>query len=333
MVRREQNFILFLEETEEEYFISNKLAKLYVNRFLVDEDAQHELLYSGHLCKNSSRLFQNYDPEYLKSEDDRNFKTSSDHNHIAEALLIAKQKFSLKNLHLVFGSSFYTIKFHHHIQKWAAVWINNIGLSSITLTLLDGKRFYLVSKEKTLDAYQGRIGIERESIIPTVSGLLVTTESGLVDISNFLPISGETIRMTTVGDSYLDDLFPANDDFELEFQKSLQDTTSVLHTVGSNLDAKKVLFLTPMLSRAEMKAISSENASYMQKFCQYTPIQKHIYGDVNNPDAASAEMAKSESDTKFVLCICNRRTIHLTPMASSKKCSPLLSKRPWRGLF
>ena len=43
---RGQNFILFLEETEEEYFISDKLAKLYVNQFLLDEEAQNQMIYS-----------------------------------------------------------------------------------------------------------------------------------------------------------------------------------------------------------------------------------------------------------------------------------------------
>ena len=51
-----QNFILFLEETEEEYFISDKLAKLYVNRFLIDEEAQNEMIYSINLKKKSSRV-------------------------------------------------------------------------------------------------------------------------------------------------------------------------------------------------------------------------------------------------------------------------------------
>ena len=327
---RGQNFILFLEETEEEYFISDKLAKLYVNRFLIDEEAQNEMIYSINLKKKSSRLIHNYDPNYSESEFERNSKGSSDYHTIAHTLNAAKQ-IPVTNLHLVFGSSFYTINFYRDIKKWLKDMVTAFQFSSITLTLLEGKRFYLISKEKILDAYKGKIGIERNSIIQTIAGLLVTRTSGEIQMDNsqqaegiywatlknlrenfdggkwLIPpdVFGNKLEMNKLDDpsktSVLDDVVSANDDIELEFQKSLQ------QPVGE--DTAKVLFHTPMLNQTEMNLIASKNVAYMRKFFQYSPIQENIFGQANNPDADVMEMEKSEACSKFVLCVCNRRTI------------------------
>ena len=43
MERKKQNIIIFYEENNDEKDISSKLVRLYMNRFLIEEDDQSEL--------------------------------------------------------------------------------------------------------------------------------------------------------------------------------------------------------------------------------------------------------------------------------------------------
>ena len=54
---RRQNLVLLHEENEDDRLISNNMVSLYMNRFLIDEEAQHELIGVYHLTKAENSTF------------------------------------------------------------------------------------------------------------------------------------------------------------------------------------------------------------------------------------------------------------------------------------
>ena len=51
-----QNIIIFIEPNDQSFITSEKIAKLYMNRFFIDEDAGFELFGVFELSKSSDRI-------------------------------------------------------------------------------------------------------------------------------------------------------------------------------------------------------------------------------------------------------------------------------------
>ena len=61
MPRRKQNLVLFFEEKEDARIIDAKLVRLYMNRFIINEDAQNEINGVYHLSNNRKRFIWSID--------------------------------------------------------------------------------------------------------------------------------------------------------------------------------------------------------------------------------------------------------------------------------
>ena len=51
-----QNIVIFIEPNEDAFITSEKIANLYMNRFLIDEDASNELLGIYQLGKSAYKF-------------------------------------------------------------------------------------------------------------------------------------------------------------------------------------------------------------------------------------------------------------------------------------
>ena len=51
MERKTQNLLIFFEEADDEKDISSKLVRLYMNRFVIDEEDQTEIIGVYNLAK------------------------------------------------------------------------------------------------------------------------------------------------------------------------------------------------------------------------------------------------------------------------------------------
>ena len=58
MSYRQQNFVLFFEENEDQRKINQNLVRLYMNRFIIDETWQHEIIGVHKLSKVSKSLHE-----------------------------------------------------------------------------------------------------------------------------------------------------------------------------------------------------------------------------------------------------------------------------------
>ena len=58
MAYHRQNFVLFFEENEDQRKINQNLVRLYMNRFIIDESWQHEIIGCHELSKVSKSLYE-----------------------------------------------------------------------------------------------------------------------------------------------------------------------------------------------------------------------------------------------------------------------------------
>lgn len=110
MSYRKQNFVLFFEENEDQRIINPNLVRLYMNRFIIDERWQHEIIGVHELSKVSKSLYEDRfesKQEWLACNTPQCLKKwRIDRKVLIEGLKQSK-KFETQNIdiHLIIGSS------------------------------------------------------------------------------------------------------------------------------------------------------------------------------------------------------------------------------------
>ena len=105
-----QNLFLFFEENEMQTVIDRKLVKLYMNRCIIDEDANFEISGVYELQKVSDLMFDRINPLFKTNANQRTNKEAVDRDIFTEALeKSAVQETNSTDNHFIIGSSFHSL--------------------------------------------------------------------------------------------------------------------------------------------------------------------------------------------------------------------------------
>ena len=171
MVVRKQHLFLFFEENEFEFDISSNLVRLSMNRFIVDEEAQFEIIGAYNLKKLQRKMLDKpglkQHPDYKKFAKERTEKEAFDEDLISEAMNKAllnqststDAHFIIENLGLDSSTQFSsdTNKRITRLYHWMLFEMQDIGLQSLYCTFYHGTRQFLMTKEGSVACYRNQI--------------------------------------------------------------------------------------------------------------------------------------------------------------------------------
>ena len=155
---KNRNIILFFAENENTKNISSKIVRLYMNRFIIDEENQFEITGVFNLTKEPIL------PKVIPQRDPRRRRWNILMRNCLEDQKIIKKAFEklkictwFKTHILVFmGTQFYSedLKFHKLLNKFLQDFANKCpSTTSISLTLLNGHNIGFRTKEKVEQTY------------------------------------------------------------------------------------------------------------------------------------------------------------------------------------
>ena len=132
LTKRRQNLVFFMKQTFEEFDISLKGGRMYLNRFCIDEDAAFEL----------SAVFINYGYRQVEELIDSAFQR------------IVENKTEDMETHFIFAGGFFEafgINDLHNpdeLQSLIEKSMNKYGMKSIMVSIIYMERVNLITKEK-----------------------------------------------------------------------------------------------------------------------------------------------------------------------------------------
>ena len=155
MERRDRNIILFFEENEDVKSISSKMVRLYMNRFIINEEERFEIAGVFNLTKV---------PKVPHFDKRRKLWNISTRNWIEDRHIIKTAFEQLEiatwfktDIHIFMGTSLYLedSKFNKSLNKFLQNWADKCCSStSISLTLLNGNNHGLHTKKEVKEAYR-----------------------------------------------------------------------------------------------------------------------------------------------------------------------------------
>ena len=162
MSKSKQHLYLFFEENEVEFVITSSLVKISMNRFVVSEDAQFEVMGIYNLQKFTKAILDKDDPSYKYLAKERTEKDAFDQALISDAM----DKATLHprvDAHFIIGTDFQFRSARSNLFNWMSQEIenNDIAVRSIRCTVYNGMRCCLVPKEFVVACYKKKLCIER----------------------------------------------------------------------------------------------------------------------------------------------------------------------------
>ena len=263
---------------------------LYMNRCIIDEDANFEIIGVYELLKVTDLMFNISNPLYKTNASQRTNKEAVDRDILAEALEKAQMhETNSTDNHFIIGSCFYSvpsedIRIISRMDKlldWLFNEVKTRKMRSLYVTILGGHRNNLITKGLHKRSYDGKDATYVTSY-PVHSAREKPTKTPLQ--------------------------FSVNDDFELSIK---------LIRHGRRLEQDMQLFLQPMLNPYELKLIGKKDESFLRSFT------RHIAGLADSiPDTvprATADVTEeelkrfpdSDPSIRYVSCFCFRRSYHL----------------------
>jgi len=155
-----QNLFLFFEENEIQCFIDRKLVKLYMNRCIIDESANFEIIGVYELQKVNDQMYNSLNPLFKTNAYQRTNKESVDKDIFTEAheKAFVHETNSTDN-HFIIGSSFHSVDLilHHSnsqtlsradkLLNWLLNVVKSQEIKNLYVTILAGARYNLITKE------------------------------------------------------------------------------------------------------------------------------------------------------------------------------------------
>ena len=139
-----KNLIFIFEETDTKYDVSSKLVRLYMNRFIVDEDAEFEIL-------GLSRIKFEREPRFKRNDLDKMIAMKIEKHDKIFAKLIAKEGVPKDaEIHILAGMPIQIPFYYSKIEKF----ISNKFYRMSSYTVLVGYRRQIRSKQHVLNAFQ-----------------------------------------------------------------------------------------------------------------------------------------------------------------------------------
>jgi len=176
MPKSKQHLYLFLEENELEYEISSSLVKLSMNRFVVNEDAQFEVMGIYNFKRATKEMADLHDASYKFFAKERTEKDAFDKDLISDAMDQATLNPHVDS-HFIIGSFFHPIFMYwdhrttarSNLFDWISQEIKNNDIRSIQCTLYHGLRMCLITNEMTVACYENKTSIDVERCFQTTS--------------------------------------------------------------------------------------------------------------------------------------------------------------------
>ena len=128
-----QNIILYTESAENAWNMPSKIARTFLNRFVIDEELACEIIGTYELSNN----------------DDDNFGVI--HNSLKKA---DDYRGHSKNIHFVFARNYLSLG--EPIENMILDWTRRLMKESVIITLLTMKRLTLVTKERMMVTIQNQ---------------------------------------------------------------------------------------------------------------------------------------------------------------------------------
>ena len=331
MKPKSQNLFLFFEDYETKNIIDRKLVKMYMNRCIIKEDEYFEICGVYELQFVEDRMLSHQNPLYETSEKQRAIKETVDSGIFFEAVkhaLLLETDFS--DNHFIIGSSFYretknmTILSYENLspddlvdisdsksfdcpvkdysetlQNWLLSSMIFLQIQSIYVTVLAGNRYNLMTQDMHKCVYDGWNSALYANMLPNSMAKCLNSQ-----------LCRATFKPSKI--PIYDNVFPANDDFELAIE---------LIRNGRRLKQNMVLFLHPTLNPYQMKLKTEKNESFMRSFTGHRSyrMKRHqtngsiffqkIFGNEN--EYMKTDMAFDDPDLTFVKSICLRQSYHL----------------------
>ena len=166
MHRRNRNIILFFEENENVRSITSKMVRLYMNRFIIDEEQRFEITGIFNLAKVSKVTVERGERRRLWKLSRRNW--NDDRKLIKDAF--KKLEFlTLFNtdVFIFMGTSLYLDRFNS--ENSLNELMRNLGrkcssTTSISMTLLSGENHELHTKNDVQKMYRGRMRLYQREL-------------------------------------------------------------------------------------------------------------------------------------------------------------------------
>ena len=274
-----QNLFLFFEENEDQSIIDNKLVKLYMNRCIINDDANFEIDGVYNLQKVTEPMFNFLSPLFKENASQRTHKEAIDRDIFNEAL----EKTSLRvtnstENHFIIGSNFHsnfntkTLNRTAELIKWLFNEVKSQEIKSLYVTVLTGARIHLITKETHKIAYDGKLPSCCKKI----------EYFGLYEEPWTEPLPSK---------------ISVNDDFELSIE---------LIQRGRRLNNNNRLFLHPKLDSYQLKLMETKDESFLQSFTNHMP---GYTVDVSKEELK--RFPESDSSSRYVNCFCIRQSFHL----------------------
>ena len=169
MTPTKQNLFLFFEENEMQSIIDRKLVKLYMNRSIIDEDANFEISGVYELQKVNDQMLNGLNPLYKTNASQRTNKESVDRDVFAEVIEKASMlETNSTDNHFIIGSSFHldeafvkktavAVQKPSRLGKLIDRLLNEVefqAIRSLYVTVLAGIRNHLLTKEMHKEIYK-----------------------------------------------------------------------------------------------------------------------------------------------------------------------------------
>ena len=286
MTPTKQNLFLFFEENEVQFLIDRKLVKLYMNRCIIDEDANFEIIGVYELLKVTDPMFNILNPLYKTNASQRTNKESADRDIVAEAIEKAsKLETNSTDNHFIIGSAFHleknsdrksagAVQKPSRLAKLIARLLIEVkfqAIRSLYVTVLAGFRNNLITKEMHKEIYDAT----KTSYKNGVMEIGRTKPDGPIDIP--LQIS-------------------VNDDFELSM-KFIQR--------GRRLQQNMVLFLHPLLNPYELKMFKTKDETFLES------LSGHRFSCADVSEKELKLFPDSDPNIRYLSCFAFRRSFYL----------------------
>ena len=278
-----QNLFLFFEENEIQSCINRKLVKLYMNRCIIDEDANFEIIGVYELQKVTNPMLISRDPLFKTNASQRTNKEAVDREILSDALEKARvNETSSADNHFIIGSLFHQDVSQNRLPKlleWLQSEVKYQEIKSLYVTFLIGIRNHFITKETHKNTYERR----------KPCYLTVPTEWDI-------PMGVPTTRQVPFTSS-------VNDDFELAIQ---------LIRNGRRLQQRIPLFLHQMLNPQQLKLMETKNETFLREFtCQHLDDPAGKVTGIDVPERELKYYPNSDPSMRYSHCLCVRRSYFL----------------------
>ena len=279
MLVKKQNLFLFFEENEHKFEISSDLVRLSMNRFIIDEEAQFEIIGVYNLKKTKEEMTNTKNPNYKKFAKERTDKEAFDKDLISEAVDKAlSHQTTSADTHFIIGSQYHLIDWRNITERtaistrvfdWISSEIKDIGLQSLYCTIYLGTRQLPITQER--DGQRQGNSLQYSAVFSNIKSSI-------------------------------------NDDLE-EFIQQIRNGCRP----SMKLSNKPVMmYLIKMLTKNELKEVQTDNRQFLSTICENRRIIRISKFSVLEGKIIWEECNKSYKDlikeTKFIFCCASRCT-------------------------